>query len=329
MAADQKINVFLWLTVKNAAREKSVSPKSAADNFLPDANPDAVGAEKPDDEFSIEIPAWAIEQLTTSEADKLRQSFAKFQKKSFAEQENWRAAIKARIGQDVDLIDAHIHRSHIESALARENAAMRKAIERIIGKTTVARFSAEKAENVSPLEKVVWQNFLRQFIQIRDLTEIKVFDNLNGVQLARLIRWAGVEEVARACARIEAVETVAAFLRRFSTEDARIIAAQLNNLPATPVERIEFAENLVQTALDAEPNTAAMLDWLGLWLIGTMLCRSDERRIAYTQQKFPFEFSTQLTELIEAKCRETPESMQTRIAAEIEQLATVIIETTA
>ncbi len=267
-------------------------------------------------------------QLTATEAEGFERTRADYEQKSEAEKENWRSRIEAAIADDEPFIDRSIHRSHIDAALQNETAAVRNIL--LAGMPSEYRNrSIQKPENASGeksrrLEKSICKTFARQFVGRKNLPAPTAFDVLNGAQLARLIRLAGVREVALACVRISAVESVASFLRRFSAEDARAIAAQLNGLPETSGERLAFAENLVQAALEREPKPSAMLDLLGFRLIAILLCGGAPERLAYTEQKLPLEVEPKLSDVIEAQCRKTPAGLQREIGRQIEQLAETI-----
>lgn len=275
-------------------------------------------------------------QLSKPEAEKFERLRLKYQNKSDDEKRQWLDDIKKAIVGENFLIDDNIHRSHVEAVLSRETSAIQEIIKTSL--PPVYHFDAppnlakqfvetQKSDAVSAIEKTIRKTFAAQFVALRDLPEIKMFDRLSGAQLARLVRFAGIREVAFACARIKSVESLGAFLRRFEPEDARAIAAQLGNLPKIADERISFAENLVHNALEIEPQpTSAMLGWLGIRLVGITLCalQKSTLRIAYTEQKLPLETVPPLSVIIETQCRRTPDSLKQKISAEIEELAEMV-----
>jgi hypothetical protein len=302
----QKNEIFLLLALRQIARQNTVT--DAGETLM-----------------EADFPA-LFEQLNKKEAANLRGLLAKYQKKNAAEKTAWREKIRSLIGADEEFIDETIHRSHIENALRKEIPAIRKIIDDALSNP---KTSAPQNQNRNLLEKNIRRAFAAQFVSLGEIENASAFDRLSGVEFARLIRRAGVHEVSIACLKIEAVESVAAFIRIFPAEDARMIAAQLGNMPEVSEERIAFAENLVRTAFEIEPNPSAMLDWLGIWLTGVLLCRSSRARIGYTQQKLPLEFAPRLAEIIEKNCGETPLEMQSVIGVEIERLAATIAETDA
>ena len=161
---------------------------------------------------------------------------------------------------------------------------------------------------------------------MNDQTE---FDRLGSAQLARLVRLAGLHEVALACMRIEAVESVTGFLRHFAEDDARAIATQINGLSRVSNERSSFAEEIVEKAMEIEPKPSAMLHLLGLWLVGTFLQGKDELNVEYAVQRFPFAISGKLTDIIEEQGQKAADKLRKKICEEIENLAASIISANA
>jgi hypothetical protein len=309
----QKSEIFLMLALKQSARQNSntkTAPTLDEIDVTGEANETNANLNEKD------FPA-LFEQLSKTEAANLRRVLTNYQNKDEAEKADWLKNIESKIGSDVEFIDETVHRSHIENALRKEIPAIRKIVSDAI-------LNNSGAQNKNVLERKVCKAFARQFVSIRQVEKPTAFDHLSGSQLARLVRRAGVREVSIACLRIEAVEAVAAFIRNFPAEDARMIAAYLGNVPETDETRIQFAENLVHTAFELEPNPSAMLDWLGIWLVGVSLCQSSHARIDYTKQKLPLEFVPKLLHMIEENCRRTDFEMQREISGEIEQLAETI-----
>lgn len=322
----KRLEILLWLTLrqqrKNRASEIETEAFEASENK---------SAELP--------PLFAL--LTKAEIDKLNDLLANYGEKSPVEKENWEKEIKSFIGTDRRFFDEYLHWSHIEESLKSETPSVKKIIYdglsedyKVHLKNRLGIDEELLEANDKPLKKekrlvfqAVQEAFGKQFVFLGDLPKPTAFDKLNGAQTVRLIRLAGIREVAFACASIEAVETLAAFLKRFPAEAARAIATQLNSLPKTSGERLAFAESLVRQAFELEPQPTAMLDLLGIWLIGIRLCESSEKRIAYAQQKLPKEFAPELTEIIDKQCRKTNAGMQKTISAQIEQLAETILKT--
>lgn len=319
-APAEKLEVFLLL----ALRWESLlnSSKNAAENAA-------------EDDLSDEIFSPLTTQMPAAEAEKFERLRREYRRKSDKEKERWRNRVENSFGAAESFFDRNIHRSHIDAALLGEIARVREIISAGLPAEYRSR-AAPKQENAGgeearragdSLGKAVQRTFGAQFVSKRNLPAPTVFDDLSGAQTARLIRLAGVREVALACVRIDAVESVASFLRRFSAEDARAIAAQLSGLPQTSSERLLFAENLVQTALESGLKPAAMLDLLGFRLVGIALCAAAPERVRYAEQKLPLEVVPKLSETIDEQCRKTPVAMQREIERQIESLAEIAART--
>lgn len=311
LEAPEKLEIFLLLALRQEAR---FSVSGAAENTSAGNSFAAVA-----------------EQIPPSEAKKFERLRSNYENKSEPEKNEWREKIESLIGADAPVLDENIHRAHIDRALQKEIPAIRRLIESWLAPP--ARIEPEPIEIAAEFQPNEWlvkrvrRAFSRQFVTLGDLPVATDFDRLNGAQFARLVRLAGVGEVALACLRIPAVESVGAFLRRFPPEDARAIAARLKNLSPVSSERLAFAENLVHAAFETEPDPAAMLDYLGIRLVGASLCAAPQR-LVYTQQKLPPEASRKFAEIVETECRRTPPETQREIGAEIEALAQTIAKTT-
>lgn len=348
-----RLEIFLALALDRAAKRKKTIENSAAfstsaaDDFMLAANSENTVAEPLVENTAADFPALAA-YLSAPETERFRLVLADYQSKTDAEQADWHKRIREKIGTDEQLIDEPVHRSHINEALTREIPAVQRIVAKFLppsykksadtytNKKKKGGGSGDLAQNfkdgdaplkksADALEKIVRRTFAGQFVSLRDLQKPTAFDRLNGAQLARLIRLNGIREVAAACVRIEAVESVAAFLRIFSAEDAQAVATQLNNLAKISEARLTFAEQLVQTTLETESQPSAMLDLLGIRLIGIALCRDAPERVRYTNQKLPLEIAPKLPEIIAEQCRETPEDLQRQISAEIERLAETLL----
>lgn len=338
-SAARKLEIFLLLALRQSARRRasdSAAPTSAETEL---ETPPEVEVD-----FAEEIFQAFSEQLNQPDAEKFERLRVNYQNKSEAERQKWRARIDAtmrgaRDGDEDFLIDENVHRSRLEASLKSEIPAIRKIAARALPPAHRNLYAADgnEAEEDSPqkksriparLEKTVRQTFAAQFVSLKDLRQAGAFDRLSGAQLARLVRFTGIREVAVACAGIKAVEAVAGFLRRFAPEDARAVAAQLSSLPKISDERLAFAENLVQRALEIEPQpSSAMLDWLGIRLVGILLCapeRESAARVIYAEQKLPLEAEPKLSAIVHIECRKTPDALKRKIASEIERLAATI-----
>lgn len=304
-----RLEIFLALAVKSGAAENVSTKESEVEDY----------------------PA-IFAYLSEKESEKFKRLQANYQEKTETEKAEWQTAVLKKIGMDEQLIDETVHWSYVNEALQKEIPAVQKIIfdflsvehRKAINSSTGKHKENSRKPRMSALDKTIRRTFAKQFIALRDLPQPSAFDRLSGAQLARLIRLTGIREVALACLQIEAVELVAAFLRRFSTEDTQAIAAQLNTLPKMSEERLDFAQNLVQTMIEIEPEPSAMLDLLGIHLVAANLCDSSEKRVVYTNQKLPLEVAAQLPELIDEQKIETPKDLRHEINQEIEQTAQTI-----
>jgi hypothetical protein len=317
--APLKTEIFLLLALERRARQAGGAPLVEP---APEGEPDGADKNLTEEDF----PA-LFEQLGRAQIAELHRHLSEYQAKTAIGKKIWREKIRSSIGADEFFIDHGVHRSHIENALQNEAPAIQKIIADALSGGASSILNGRRTRNENALEKRVRRAFAAQFVALGEVENATAFDRLSGTQLARLIRLAGVGEVSTACLRIEAVEAVAAFIRNFPAEDARLIAAQLGRAHDVSEERIAFAENLVRTAFEIEPNPSAMLDWLGIWLTGVLLCRSTPARVRYTGQKLPLEFARRLPAMIEENCRQAPPEMQREIGGEIERLAAQIGET--
>jgi hypothetical protein len=301
-----RLEIFLALALKSGARQTS------AGNFMPAA--DDYG------EAANEKVSAVANYLTEKETEKFKRLQTNYRNKTETEKAEWLAEILHKIGTDETLIDETVHASYVSHALRQEVPAVQKILFNFLlpaHQAAVNTPSEKPKKNNHPhtdaLEKSVRRAFAAQFVSLRDLSEPTAFDRLNGAQLARLIRLTGIHEVALACLQIEAVESVAAFLRIFSAEDAQAIAAQLNSVPEKSETRLAFAETLVQKTMEIESNPSAMLDLIGIRLVGVLLCDNPKERVIYTNQKLPIQIAPQLPKIIEEQCRRTPPNLQTEI----------------
>jgi len=313
--SSKKLDIFLLLAINQASGQNSAEPATVADQvqeFL--------------DKFS--------KSLSSEESDALKHLHLEYLDESAEEQKHWREEIENSIGKDEPILDENIHFSHIDLAINAELSTSREIISASLPLSYKQDFSNTENEIIakprSPwIERNLRRAFVDQFVTLEDLETVSGFDRLSGAQIARLARFAGIREVALACMRIDEVESVSAFIRRFKTEDARAIATQISTSPQISDERAFFAENLVQSTMEMESEPSEMLDLLGIWLIGILLCDASTERVAYTTQRFPVAFAPKLAEIIEAQCRQTPADLQKEIGFEIEELVETILATNA
>lgn len=201
-------------------------------------------------------------------------------------------------------LDEHLHHTHVAEALRGEPGRVRRlvvahippalaaACARSLGMSAEeARADAEGERGASPeVVAVVRRVFLSHFITLSDVERPTPLDFFSGAELARLVRLLGVRETALACRGIAAVEAVAAFLKRFSPEDASAVALHIKSMTNVEPWRVALAGQHVQEALRAEPEPAAMLDRTGLRMLATALSgRARRASLRYAAQKLPVE----------------------------------------
>ncbi len=204
-------------------------------------------------------------------------------------------------------LDEHLHHSHVTEALRGEPERVRRLVVSHLPPALAAACAnalglaeqdaraaqAESEREAGPepeVVAVVRRVFLSHFITLADVERPTALDSLSGAELARLVRLLGVRETALACRGIEAVEAVAAFLKRFAPEDARAVAAHIRTLTDVEPRRVARAGQRVQEALRAEPDPGAMLDRTGLRLLASALSgRARRASLRYAAQKLPVE----------------------------------------
>lgn len=204
-------------------------------------------------------------------------------------------------------LDEHLHHSHVTEALRGEPERVRRLVVSHLPAALAAacaaglglpeqdarppQAEAERGGAPEPeVVAVVRRVFLSHFITLADIERPTALDLLSGAELARLVRLLGVRETALACRGIEAVEAVAAFLKRFAPEDARAVAAHIRTLTDVEPRRVARAGQRVQEALRAEPDPGAMLDRTGLRLLASALSgRARRASLRYAAQKLPVE----------------------------------------
>lgn len=258
------------------------------------------------------------------------------------EQSNWlrrslrRAHPEAR--QQVDLLDEHVHPSHIVEVLRHEPRRIQIVVLRYLPRTLAAmsavaldiilETASRDPEAISSdtvpapqIVAVVRRMFLSHFVAADALRNPTDLDRLSGVKLAMLVRLLGARETAVACRGILAVEAVASFLCRFSTEDAQAIAAHLAALTNIDHGRIAFAEHLMHTALSAQQEPRLMINHAGMSLLAITMVERDEAGRRYTEQKLPVEARDGLRSLVDEWSADTDREMLRRVAKEVETLA--------
>ncbi|HEX8150766.1 MAG TPA: hypothetical protein VF591_26515 [Pyrinomonadaceae bacterium] len=236
-------------------------------------------------------------------------------------------------------LDEHLHHSHVAEALRGEPERVRRlvvahlppalgaACARALG-MSVKEVEREGGARPSPeVVAVVRRVFLSHFITLADVERPTPLDFFSGAELARLVRLLGVRETALACRGIAAVEAVAAFLKRFSPEDASAVALHLKSMTNVEPWRVALAGQHVQEALRAEPEPAAMLDRTGLRLLAAALSgRARRASLRYAAQKLPVEAARWLRLMAATGSTPGPAAPASDDAAEARRLITREVE---
>lgn len=222
-------------------------------------------------------------------------------------QHAWVAHMLARARVPVPRFDERIHPSHVAEQLRFEPPRVRELVlsylpERV-AEEVAAQFGAQRhahaGESTEPAPEVITvvrREFLSRFEPPPDAA--RALDLLSGAGLARLVRVLGVRETAHACRRIEAVEAVASFLRRFEPEDFQAIRAHLYSPAEIARARVHFAEEVLRDALPARAEPAAMLDLVGLRMLANSFgAGAESPRLRYAAQKLPLEAARLLSDM--------------------------------
>lgn len=250
-------------------------------------------------------------------------------------QTHWLARTLARTRADSTQLDEHVHPSHILEALRDEPPRVRALILRYLPPTLAAACAAATEETTS--EADAWQGaepppeivalvrkvFLSNFVAPGSLRNPSPLESLTGVELARLVRLLGLRETAVACRGIDRAEAVGSFLRRFSSENARAIAAHMATLVKLEPARVTLAEGLVHEALAREQEPEAMLDRLGMRVLAIALAarESPSERAACVAQKLPVEAASALRRMVADCCVSYKREVLRVIGREAESVA--------
>jgi hypothetical protein len=261
----------------------------------------------------------------------------RFNRLSPVDQSQWLATrvgrIRASLPERDRRLNEDIHPSQIIDALRNEPPRIQSIIVGSLPplhRTAVAEeLGVDPADsapqpNTTKIEDIVRRAFFAQFVPIAALNDHTALDLLSSVELARLIRLLGVRETAIACKGVTAVETVTAFVKRFSAEDAHAILFHLASLKAVEQERIDFAETLVRTAIDEGSIEASTLDRVGLTLLAMVLVEADQLRRRHTAQKLPLAASRQLDQLLNTGLPQCDPETARHIIAETHSLAVTL-----
>jgi hypothetical protein len=303
-----------------------------------------VALESGDEETAEEKPAenglaFVLRGLNPRDRDAAEALLKRFLKLSPGDQSRWLGSRLSRIRASTPernrRFDKDIHPSQIVEALRAEPSRIQSLVIGLLPPSVAEPVADELGlslpenvhtslpePNATKLAGVVRRAFFSQFVFTTALNNPTPLDLLSGVELARLIRLLGVRETAIACRGIAAVETVTAFLKQFSAEDAQAIAFHLGTLKPLKPERIAFAETIARKAINEESSVASpMLDRVGLTLLAIVLGTFGTLRRRHTAQKLPVPAARELEDLINLSRTYCDREMAHRIVAEAQSLA--------
>ncbi|MFN0121537.1 MAG: hypothetical protein ACKV2V_13675 [Blastocatellia bacterium] len=204
--------------------------------------------------------------------------------------------MRAVAPDDRALLESHIHPARIAAALGDEPAGMRVALLRMLPEAMAAGVAAvtglrwplaggRVARHDARLRACMRRHVMRPFVLLRDLTDVTPLDCLSGEELVRLTRLLGIREIALACRGIPDVESLSAFLGRFTESLALEIGRQIGRLVTVEPARVEFAQHLLATLLREGVDHAALIDGAGMALLAIALNDSPPAHVRLTMQK--------------------------------------------
>jgi len=276
-----------------------------------------------------------LQTLGTTDRRRCSQMLRRYAALTKQEQDHWinqrLTRIRANTPERNRRLVEDIHPGQIAEALRVEPSAIQLLIlnslpptlGEVVKKILPPNWSgANGPELVPELAQAIRSAFFAKFVATEALEKTTPLDHLSVVELARLIRLLGVRETAIACRGISAVETVTAFLKRFSAEDAYAIVSHLAVLKTVDDQRVSFAEQLARMALGTTfDQGSAMLDRAGLALLGIALRDHDVLRKRHTAQKLPVAAARELESLLASDRTVCERSLKRQIVEEAESLA--------
>jgi hypothetical protein len=332
-----RIETLLALAISN--RWPRNVPGADTSGDAPDQPAEEPGAGASESELS-ELPL-VLRSLNASDRDTANNLLQRLLKLSPTDRSRWLDSQLRRIQLSTPerdrRFDKDIHPTQVVAALREESPRIQSFIIELL--PVSLREPVAEGLGISPgdgvdstllmqqpavkkLAEVVRLSFFGQFVFTTALKSPTPLDLLSGVELARLIRLLGVRETAIACRGIPAVETVTAFLKRFSAEDAHAIVFHLRTLKPVKPERIVFADTVARKAIKAEANIAStMLDRVGLTLLAIVLSAGGILRRRHTAQKLPLAAARELDGLAHVSRTYCDREMAHGLAAEVEGLA--------
>src|SRR5262245_1093834 len=313
-----------------ALSQRWAEPSAETDEPLESASTDSSSG--PAKETDLPDPLPGLNPADRRQCGHLLRRYAQLSKQ---DQEQWVTRRIARIRNSTPERNRRmiedIHPVQIAEALRVEPTQIQRLILNSLPPTVaqvVAQFLPPhllggRVPSLAPdLAQSIRSAFFAPFVAKEALTKTTSLDLLSVVELARLIRLLGVRETAIACRGITAVETVTAFLKRFSAEDAYAIVSHLAVLKTVGEQRVAFAEQLARMALgNTLEQGSAMLDRAGLALLAIVLRDHATLRQRHTSQKLPVAAARELKELINSERNNCELVLKRQIIEEAESLA--------
>lgn len=170
---------------------------------------------------------------------------------------------------------------------------------------------------------LVRQTFLTNFVSFEEIYLPKPLDYLTGEDLIQAIYLLGISEITRACCGIKEIESLATFLRQFSTYNSQLIVHNLAKYSNVEKREIIYAEKLIQHWWEkSENDTAALIGFIGTHKISRAFSQVEEIQFIYAKQKL----SLQMTQKIDVMHREVIEKLKEQDLEEIELVENARVE---
>lgn len=259
-----------------------------------------------------------------------------FENLSTLEQARWVRQSLGRVRDKQLQLDSNIDASHVVERLRHEPPRVRAIICSNLAAPLAELVDAElkinqpdsrrraTRESDSAVGRAIRRAFHKHFARLRDINSPSHTDALTRSELARTLRLSGVRETALACRGIEAVESVAAFVRRFEASDARAVLALISTLTDVTPERVAAAGELLERVISDCETERELLDRTGLYLLAAALSTRDAASVRYTVQKLPFEIARELESLIEEARHDLSSAAARARRDEVESIATEV-----
>jgi hypothetical protein len=254
----------------------------------------------------------------------------------------WKSRVLSRVQGTSPWLDKSIHHSHICEVLRHEPLHLqcfilsrlpsdiadpisialgifqnfREFIEQNSKKrkTSQNNASASKFSQKDPTF-LVRQTFLTHFVSFEDIYLPKPLDYLTGDDLIQAIYLMGITEISLACCGIKEIESLATFLRQFSTYNSQLIVHNLAKYSNVDRINITYAEKLIQRWWEkSENDTSALIGFIGTHKIARAFSQIEEIQFIYAKQKL----SLQMTEKIDIMHREVIENLMETDSEEAE-----------